>query len=243
MVKQAAENPVNPTTLPNLNLVTRIYFVQNSLDVTADYLTADFMMRMLGYVCHKIRKGNMTGLNMKMEQGLDVKDNVQVKTFLKQSKVACKSFNNFQFSDKIKVDSWWRWLFWHCSYCFCKCDAPGPNSDRYWSLKPALVDVSANKILTGLRFVKKNRIIQVEVQQSSPLPEGVINETDRSWIQNSSEITLDDKDDIFEMSYEERSLDLDVLEAPKGHVVTGLRFRKLGSHINLEARVTDYFPV
>ena len=88
MVKQAAENPVNPTTLPNLNLVTRIYFVQNSLDVTADYLTADFMMRMLGYVCHKIRKGNMTGLNTKMEQGLDVKDNVQVKTFLKQSKVA-----------------------------------------------------------------------------------------------------------------------------------------------------------
>ena len=62
--------------------------------------------------------------------------------------------------------------------------------------------MSANKILTGLRFVKKNRIIQVEVQQSSPLPEGVINETDRSWIQNSSELTLDDKYDIFEMSYD-----------------------------------------
>ena len=156
-----------------------------------------------------------------------------------------------QCANKIKVDSWWRWLFWHCSYCFCKCDAPGPNSDRYWSLKPALVDVSANKILTGLRFVKKNRIIQVEVQQSSPLPEGVINETDRSWIQNSPELTLDALNheshhvynDIFEMSYEERSLDLDVLEAPKGHVVTGVRFRKLGSHINLEARVKEYFPI
>ncbi len=38
----------------------------------------------------------------------------------------------FKQSEVYKVDSWWRWLFWHCSYCMCKCDAPGPNSDRYW---------------------------------------------------------------------------------------------------------------
>lgn len=101
--------------------------------------------------------------------------------------------------------------------------------------------VDDDKILTGLRFVKKNRIIQVEIQQSSPLPEGVVNETDRSWVQNP-ELTLENSQDIFEMSYEERSLDLDILEAPKGHVVTGLRFRKLGSHINLEARVSN-FPI
>ena len=82
MAKQVAENPVNPITLPNLNLVTRICFAQNSQDVMADYLTVDFMMQMLGYVCLKIRKGNMTGLNTKMEQGLDVKDNVQTKSKL-----------------------------------------------------------------------------------------------------------------------------------------------------------------
>ena len=34
------------------------------------------------------------------------------------------------FSDKVKVDSWWRFLL-HCSYCMCLCDAPGPQSDRY----------------------------------------------------------------------------------------------------------------
>ena len=82
MVKQVAENHVNPITLPNLNLVTRICFAQNSQDVMADYLIVDFMMQMLGYVCLKIRKGNMTGLNTKMEQGLDVKDNVQTKSKL-----------------------------------------------------------------------------------------------------------------------------------------------------------------
>ena len=64
-----------------------------------------------------------------------------------------------------------------------------------------------------------------------------------------------------ELSYEERALDLDRLEAPKGqfhfhyllikklyisffscifigYVVTGVRFRNLGGHMNLEIRIT-----
>ena len=40
------------------------------------------------------------------------------------------------------------------------------------------------------------------------------------------------------LRYEERALDLDDLVAPEGHVITGLRFRKLGGHINLEAQVS-----
>ena len=48
-------------------------------------------------------------------------------------------------ADKIKVDSWWRWLFWHCSYCLCKCDEITESSERYWSLLPALADVDAGK--------------------------------------------------------------------------------------------------
>ena len=71
------------------------------------------------------------------------------------------------------MDSWWRWLFWHCSYCFCKCDAPGPDSDRYWSLKDVTADIESNKIISGIRFVKKNRVIQIEIEQITALPEGV----------------------------------------------------------------------
>ena len=40
------------------------------------------------------------------------------------------------------------------------------------------------------------------------------------------------------MFYENRALDLDLLESPPGHVITGVRLRKLGVHLNLEARVT-----
>jgi hypothetical protein len=44
-----------------------------------------------------------------------------------------------------KVDSWWRWLFWHCSYCFCLCDEQGPKSDRYFNLREVKADVANNK--------------------------------------------------------------------------------------------------
>ena len=38
----------------------------------------------------------------------------------------------------------------------------------------------------------------------------------------NEEITnLNDRDNIFEMSYESRALDTDVLDAPPGHVITG----------------------
>ena len=45
--------------------------------------------------------------------------------------------------------------------------------------------------------------------------------------------------DYMMMTYEERSLDLDVVEAQPGHVITGVRLRKLGGHINLEVRVSQ----
>lgn len=44
----------------------------------------------------------------------------------------------------LKVDSWWRYLFWHCSYCFCVCDEQGKKSDRYFSLMPALSNLTSN---------------------------------------------------------------------------------------------------
>lgn len=75
--------------------------------------------------------------------------------------------------DNIKVDSWWRWLIFHCSYCLCKCDQSGPNSDRYWSLRPATAEVSKNKVVTGVRFVKKDRVVHLEIQEAVALAEGM----------------------------------------------------------------------
>lgn len=40
------------------------------------------------------------------------------------------------------------------------------------------------------------------------------------------------------MTYETRALDTDLLEAPPGHVITGVRLRNLGGHVNLEVQIT-----
>ena len=45
---------------------------------------------------------------------------------------------------------------------------------RYWSLKPATSNVMKNFIVTGIRLVKKSRVIHLEVQQAKALPEGVV---------------------------------------------------------------------
>ena len=84
-------------------------------------------------------------------------------------------------------------------------------------MKPVTSDIESNKIITGVKFVKKNRIIQIEIEQSETLPEGIINDTNRTWIENSENLSIEDPD-VFEMSYENRALDIDMLEAPPGTI-------------------------
>lgn len=50
-----------------------------------------------------------------------------------------------------------------------------------------------------------------------------------------------ENEDYIQMSYEQRSLDTDILDAPKGHVVTGVKLRNIGGHLNLEIQVSDCF--
>ena len=44
--------------------------------------------------------------------------------------------------------------------------------NRYWSLKSATSNIKKNFIVTGVRFVKKLRVIHVEVEQAKALSEG-----------------------------------------------------------------------
>jgi len=43
---------------------------------------------------------------------------------------------------------------------------------------------------------------------------------------------------VFTMSYEQRAVDLDSLKAPPGQVLTGVKLRRLGGHLNLEIQAT-----
>ena len=145
--------------------------------------------------------------------------------------------------NKIKVDSWWRWVFFHCSYCLCKCDEISSQSDRFWSLLPAESDVSDNKIVTGVRLVKRGRVIYPQIEQAAALKEGGVEQGTRNWIEPAAINTTDtdvllNNRTVFTMSYEQRAMDMDTLQAPPGHVLTGVKFRNLGGHLNLEIQIT-----
>ncbi len=50
-------------------------------------------------------------------------------------------------------------------------------------------------------------------------------------------VSDEDGVDYMTLSYYQRSVDTDRLEAPPGHVITGVRLRNIGGHVNLEAQV------
>ncbi|EDW87293.2 uncharacterized protein LOC6526462 [Drosophila yakuba] len=137
--------------------------------------------------------------------------------------------------------SWNRWLFMECSYCLCLCDDQSAQSDRYFNLRPVVADVKNNRVVTGLRFVKKNRIFHLQVQEGELLPLGVINKPTLQWKPVDSYSIFDknvtDTVDYHKLSYESRSLDLgDVKAENNSAVVTGLRFRVMGGHLQLQVQ-------
>lgn len=97
--------------------------------------------------------------------------------------------------------------------------------------------------MTGVRFVKKNRIIHIQVQDGELRERGLVNATTLSW-RPISDFKLLDRGvrngmDYHTMTWDKRSMDLDDLHAPINHVVTGVRLRIIGTHLNLEIRVTE----
>ncbi|RZC38220.1 uncharacterized protein BDFB_003195 [Asbolus verrucosus] len=143
-----------------------------------------------------------------------------------------------------KVDSWWRWLFWHCSYCFCLCDEQGALSDRYVNLRAATANIQNNMVVTGLRFVKHNRIIHLQIQEGKLLPRGNIDLTTIHWVP-VEEYKITDRNvfnsqDYHTLTWEKRVIDLDDLVADDGYLVTGVRFKMIGSHLNFEIMTTPF---
>lgn len=142
-----------------------------------------------------------------------------------------------------KVDSWWRYLFWHCSYCICLCDDE-TNSDRYFNLRQYVTDIKNNRVVTGLRFVKKNKIIHLQIQEGELLPHANINSSTIRWKPVDNYKLTDNNvkqgDDYYAMSFESRDMDLDDLIIPEKYVVTGVKFRTIGTHLNLEIQATPF---
>lgn len=128
----------------------------------------------------------------------------------------------------------------------CICDEQGPKSDRYFNLRPSESNITANRVVTGLRFRKVNRIMHLQIQEGELLPRGLINASTVEWKPVSDYKLLDrgirSGEDYHTMTWDKRAINLDDLQSPrtKDHAVTGVRFKALGSHLNLEIRITEF---
>ncbi|XP_044249063.2 uncharacterized protein [Drosophila takahashii] len=141
--------------------------------------------------------------------------------------------------------SWSSWIFWRCHYCFCLCDEPGPKSDRYFNLRDAITDFKENKIVTGVRFVKSQRVFHLQLQQGELLPRGTINNSSLEWLPvedyNVSDVDIRDGYDYHTLSMDSRAIDLDEISVnATDQVVTGVRFRIFKNHLNLEVRFSFF---
>ncbi|XP_014597925.1 PREDICTED: uncharacterized protein LOC106783674 isoform X1 [Polistes canadensis] len=143
-----------------------------------------------------------------------------------------------------KVDSWWRWLFWHCSYCFCYCDDHNSSSDRYFNLRPVIADINNNKVITGIKLTKSNKIIHIQIQEGELLPRGAINSKTVAWkpVDNYTvyDSNVDNGVDYHTIVWEKRAIDLDDLKSPENHLLTGIKLRMIGTRLNLEIMVTPF---
>lgn len=76
-----------------------------------------------------------------------------------------------------------------------------------------------------MRFVKKNRIIHIQIQEGKLLPRGNIDASTVRWVPVEDYKITDRKiyngQDYHTFSWEKRAVDLDDLEADEGHVLTG----------------------
>ncbi|XP_055307895.1 uncharacterized protein LOC129572010 isoform X2 [Sitodiplosis mosellana] len=148
----------------------------------------------------------------------------------------CSSINH--------AKSWRRW-FVKCSSCYCLCDDT-KDSERHFSLHEVVSDIEQNKVITGVRFVKENGVIQLSISQRTLLPFGQTEESEQdTWKLADYQFAATDHSaidgvDYFTLTYENRSINLDDLVVPQGKLVTGIRFFNLNGHLALQIRATDF---
>lgn len=107
------------------------------------------------------------------------------------------------------------------------------------------------RIVTGVMLTKQNGIIHLAIAERTLLPYGQAETTsDHSfyepWKSSDEFFNIDDSNieenvDYFALTYENRSINMDVVSVPLGWLVTGVRFRVTNTrHITLDVRATPF---
>ncbi|XP_063904378.1 uncharacterized protein LOC135123543 isoform X2 [Zophobas morio] len=148
-------------------------------------------------------------------------------------------------SKTIHLETYRNWLIYGCAYCYCLCEE-GPKffSDRYINMRLVQSNVTDNKVVTGLRFVRHYKVIHLQVQEGRLLPYGQIDVDSVRWVPLEDYSVLDktyrDGKDYYTFKWDQRHLDLADIMAEEGSVVTGVAFKKVDTRLHLQVQTTPF---
>ncbi|XP_074110767.1 uncharacterized protein LOC141534979 [Cotesia typhae] len=130
----------------------------------------------------------------------------------------------------------------HCPVCYCTCSEEDGESDalRAISLLPQFSDIDENKVVTGVKFVEKDNLIQIQIEQSELCAYGEIVPDSDEFVDldkikyidtgiGGFSMKTDDGDKMLKDGVEfkfitatERKLYIDKLVAPDHEVIVGV---------------------
>ncbi|XP_063904382.1 uncharacterized protein LOC135123545 isoform X2 [Zophobas morio] len=131
------------------------------------------------------------------------------------------------------------WLFFKCTYCYCVCEErPSVFSEIYINMRKVISNITDNKVVTGLRFVKIHRVVHLQIQEGRVLPHGQIDLDSVQWVPvedyNVTDSAYRDGKDYYTLKWEQREFDLDDMFADEGSVVTGGAFKKFHNRLHFK---------
>ncbi|XP_044574928.1 uncharacterized protein LOC123258780 [Cotesia glomerata] len=152
----------------------------------------------------------------------------------------------------LDVSSSYNWgTMRFCDYCICTCaikPSRSPHVITAVSFREQVSDIESNKFVAGLKFVKKDGMIHIQIAESEVLPHGHVgydmwkpleeftyNETTEKYYvlkNNESQIPLELGVDYARP----HKMNLNNVMAPKKHVITGVRWRFAGDSLEFPKR-------
>lgn len=101
------------------------------------------------------------------------------------------------------------------------------------------------RVVTGIRFIKNNRIFHLQIQEGELLARGQINPTSLRW-KPVDDYQIFDRDvangiDFYTLDHTKRQIDLDdIVGDDSNDIVIGVKFRVVGTHLNLEVKLCKF---
>lgn len=136
-----------------------------------------------------------------------------------------------------------------CNYCYCLLDEESVNSDRFFYLNPSLSDTISNKVITGIRFIKVNRVFHLQIQQATLAPFGQVDPTTVEW-KPVDKYVLPTKvvnyKNVLKLNADvNNAIDLDTIHSDDPtFIVTGVRMAAVasssGKRLKLQVQITKY---